>query len=95
VADTLLSADEVDEAVRSRPGWTVADGRLHRRFEFTDFNEAFGFMTRVALAAERLDHHPDWSNGWNKVEIDISNHSAGGITDRCLALADAADAAAG
>ena len=67
------------------------DGRLHRQFEFADFNEAFGFMTRVALVADKLDHHPDWSNSWNKVTIDISSHAAGGITPRCFELATAAN----
>ena len=74
-------------------GWAVVDGKLHRELEFADFGEAFAFMTRVALAAERLDHHPDWSNSWNRVTIDIVSHAEGGITDRCVALAEAANAA--
>ena len=68
-------------------GWAVVDGKLHREFEFTDFRQAFAFMTAVALEAERLDHHPDWSNSWNKVVIDIVNHSKGGVTDQCVELA--------
>ena len=74
-------------------GWDVVDGKLHRELEFADFGEAFAFMTRVALAAERLDHHPDWSNSWNKVTIDIVSHAEGRITETCVALADAANAA--
>jgi 4a-hydroxytetrahydrobiopterin dehydratase len=74
-------------------GWDVVDGRLHRELVFADFGEAFGFMTRVALAAEKLDHHPDWSNSWNKVTIDIVSHAEGGITDTCIALAEAVNAA--
>jgi 4a-hydroxytetrahydrobiopterin dehydratase len=70
-------------------GWEVVDGKLHRELTFTDFSEAFAFMTRVALAAEKLDHHPDWSNSWNTVTIDIVSHDKGGITDTCVALADA------
>lgn len=93
--DTLLTADEVTDSLARIPAWSVVDGRLHRTLEFGDFSEAFGFMTRVALAAERLDHHPDWSNVWNKVEIDIASHSAGGITDRCFALAGEVDKAVG
>ncbi|MGH9118162.1 MAG: 4a-hydroxytetrahydrobiopterin dehydratase [Acidimicrobiales bacterium] len=83
-----------DDAVRERlangdaDGWSIVDGRLHREFEFADFSEAFGFVTRVALAAEKLDHHPDWSNSWNRVVIDVVSHAAGGITDRCLTLAN-------
>lgn len=63
------------------------DGKLHRELTFADFNEAFGFMVRVALVAEKLDHHPDWSNSWNKVVIDIVSHAAGGITEQCFTLA--------
>jgi len=66
------------------------DGALHRTFEFADFSEAFAFMTRVALLAERLGHHPDWSNSWNKVSIALSTHDAGGVVtdaDRRMAAA--------
>jgi 4a-hydroxytetrahydrobiopterin dehydratase len=92
MADAALSAEEVQARMVDVPGWEVRDGKLHREFVFTNFNEAFGFMTRLALVAEKLDHHPDWSNGWNKVTIDISSHEAGGITPRCFALAAAANA---
>ena len=68
-------------------GWEVVDGKLHRELEFADFSEAFGFMARVALVAEKMDHHPDWSNAWNKVTIDIVSHAKGGITDQCVELA--------
>ena len=60
-------------------GWEERDGALHRRFTFADFSEAFAFMTRVALLAESKGHHPDWSNSWNKVDIALSTHSAGGV----------------
>lgn len=70
-------------------GWDLVEGRLHRELAFGDFAEAFAFMTRVALAAEKLDHHPDWSNSWNRVVIDLVSHDAGGITDRDRALAEA------
>lgn len=73
-------------------GWTVVDGHLHRELTFADFDEAFAFMTRVASEARRLDHHPDWSNSWNTVVIDIVDHDAGGITDRCTELARAINA---
>jgi 4a-hydroxytetrahydrobiopterin dehydratase len=70
--------------------WEERDGALHRTFEFADFSEAFAFMTRVALLAERLGHHPDWSNSWNKVSIALSTHDAGGVVtdaDRRMAAA--------
>lgn len=76
------------------PGWEVVDGRLHRELRFADFAQAFAFMGRVAEAAERLDHHPDWSNSWNVVVIDLVSHDVGSITDRDLALAAAITEAA-
>jgi len=93
-SDAVLPDDELATKLAEHPGWEVVDGKLHRALTFADFGEAFAFMTRVALAAEKLDHHPDWSNSWNKVVIDITNHAAGGLTDRCFALAAAADRAA-
>jgi len=91
--DQVLTADEIEARLGERPGWSLVDGALHRELIFPDFKAAFGFMTVVALAAERLDHHPDWSNSWNSVVIDISSHAAGGITARCFELAAAVDAA--
>ncbi len=90
-----LTDDEVAARLRERPGWELRDGRLHRELAFGDFAEAFAFMTRVAEAAERLDHHPDWCNSWNRVTIDIVSHAAEGVTERCFELAAAVDAAAG
>ena len=75
--------------------WEERDGALRRTFEFADFSEAFAFMTRVALLAEKRDHHPDWSNSWNTVTMDIVSHDKGGITETCVALAEKANAAAG
>ena len=68
-------------------GWSLADGKLHRELEFHNFVEAFGFMSMVALLAEKADHHPDWSNSWNKVVIDLLSHDKGEITDRDRELA--------
>ncbi|HTO52983.1 MAG TPA: 4a-hydroxytetrahydrobiopterin dehydratase [Myxococcota bacterium] len=82
-----LSAEEVQTALRALGGWSLRDGKLHREFQFPTFSAAFGFMTRVALEAEKLDHHPDWSNSWNRVVVDLVTHDAGGITERDLALA--------
>lgn len=70
-------------------GWTEVDGKLHRELEFADFSEAFAFMTRVALAAEKANHHPDWSNSWNTVTIDLVTHDADGLTQNDVDLADA------
>lgn len=70
--------------------WKEENNALHRSFEFKDFSEAFAFMTRVALAAEKMDHHPEWKNVWNKVTIKLNTHSAGSIVtekDRKLAAA--------
>ena len=78
-------------------GWSKSDDgkALERSFKFKDFSEAFAFMTRVALAAEKADHHPDWSNSWNKVTIDLVSHDKGGITARDVALAERINALAG
>ncbi len=78
-------------------GWTEAEGRdaIRKGFRFTDFNAAFGWMTRVALAAEKLDHHPEWSNVYNRVEVLLATHDAGGVTDLDVTLAKIMDAAAG
>ena len=70
-------------------GWEVVDGKLHRELTFGDFSEAFGFMARVALAAEKANHHPDWSNSWNTVVIDLVSHDADGLTQRDRELAEA------
>ena len=75
------------------PNWEMPAGRdaIRREFRFRDFNEAWGFMARVALLAEKADHHPDWSNVWNTVRIELSTHDAGGLTTRDVALAKAID----
>ena len=86
-----LSESEVAEYLPSVPGWCVEDGRLFRSFEFADFSEAFAFMTRVALLAERQDHHPEWSNVWSRVDIALTTHDAGGISERDFNLARQVD----
>jgi 4a-hydroxytetrahydrobiopterin dehydratase len=76
------------------PHWSLVHGRdaLHRAYKFADFSEAWGFMARVALLAEKADHHPEWSNVYNRVEITLSTHDAGGLSQRDVALAHAIDA---
>ncbi|WP_439578134.1 4a-hydroxytetrahydrobiopterin dehydratase [Elioraea sp.] len=78
------------------PGWAMVEGRdaIRRAFRFTDFSEAWAFMSRVALLAEKHDHHPEWSNVWNRVEIVLSTHDAGGLSMRDVTLARAIDAIA-
>ncbi|MDP1818265.1 MAG: 4a-hydroxytetrahydrobiopterin dehydratase [Acidimicrobiales bacterium] len=92
--DEVLSDDEVTARLGEHPEWSLVDGKLHRELAFPGFGEAFACMTRIALAAEKLDHHPDWSNSWNEVVVDIVNHGAGGLTERCFSLAAAVDRAA-
>lgn len=83
----VLTDKQVDKALAALPGWSLVGGKLHKELRFRDFNTAFGFMTRVALVAEKRDHHPDWSNSWNTVVLDIVNHAAGGVTAKCIDLA--------
>lgn len=87
MAGTKLNDEQIASELSKLPGWQIERGNLHRAFEFRDFSQAFAFMTRVALAAEKMDHHPDWSNSWNKVVIDLCTHSAGGLTQNDFALA--------
>lgn len=75
-----LSAEEIAAELAALPGWTVANSKLHRDFKCRDFAQAFGCMTQGALVAEKMNHHPDWSNSWNRVSIDLVTHSAGGLT---------------
>ena len=82
-----LSRREIAVGLCKLDGWSVVKGNLHRVFEFKDFTQAFAFMKRVALAADRMDHHPDWSNAYNKVTVDLSTHSAGGLTKGDFELA--------
>jgi 4a-hydroxytetrahydrobiopterin dehydratase len=78
------------EAMEHTPkGWDRRADRLHREFVFGNFREAFGFMAQVALLAEKADHHPDWSNSWNRVVIDLTSHDVGEVTERDVALAEA------
>jgi 4a-hydroxytetrahydrobiopterin dehydratase len=92
-----LSENEREAALAGLPGWTFDAARngIAKSFKFTDFGEAFAFMTRIALEAEKADHHPEWSNVWNCVDILLSTHSAGGVTARDAALAARIEAIAG
>ena len=84
-----LAGDARGKALAELQGWSMVSGRdaITKGFKFKDFNAAFGFMTRVALMAEKMDHHPEWSNAYNRVEITLSTHDAGGLTERDIRLA--------
>ena len=89
-----LSNKALEEGLRELGEWTLQDGKLHREFRFADFSAAFGFMCRVALAAEQLNHHPEWFNVYNRVRVDLTTHDAGGISESDLELARRMDAIA-
>ncbi|WP_245881174.1 4a-hydroxytetrahydrobiopterin dehydratase [Thalassospira marina] len=91
-----LSPAEIDIALKEVSGWTMSDDGLaiEKTFKFKDFNEAFGFMSRVALKAEKMDHHPEWFNVYNRVEITLTTHDVGGVSQKDIKLAGFADAAA-
>ena len=84
-----LSREEIESALRELPGWRLMDAKLIAEFKFKTFPEAFSFMTRVAFEAERRDHHPDWTNSYNRVRIELTTHDAGGVTRNDLDLARA------
>ncbi len=92
-----LTGDARQQALGGLKGWAEVDGRdaISKTFQFADFNEAFGFMSRVALVAEKADHHPEWFNVYNRVEVTLSTHDAGGLTQKDIDLASFMDAAAG
>jgi len=94
-ASGLLSRAELDEALGSLPGWRLEDGALVRDYRFAGFSEAFAFLTRVALLAEKADHHPDIHNSWARVTLRLSSHDAGGVTQRDVDLASAIDVLGG
>lgn len=87
----VLTAAATAAWLADHPRWQLADGALVRELTFADFRAAFAFMTRVAALADAADHHPDWSNSWNRVVIKLSSHDVGGLTPRDLALAEEID----
>ena len=91
-----LDGQQRHEALAQLAGWSLVEGRdaIRKTFTFKDFSAAFGFMARCALVAEKLDHHPEWLNVYNRVEVTLSTHDAGGLTGRDIALAAAMDAIA-
>ena len=92
-----LSAEARRRALSDLPGWNEVEGRdaIQKSFRFEDFNQAWGFMSRVALAAEAMNHHPEWSNVYNRVEIVLTTHDCGGLSERDIRLAETIEEIAG
>ena len=89
-----LTPEQLDQALTALGSdWQMANDKLHASFKFTDFVEAFGFMARMALVAERMNHHPEWFNVYNRVDVDLTTHDSEGITELDIALARAMSAA--
>lgn len=87
MAATKLSQEQAEAAAQSLEGWSIEGGKLHRELKFGSFVEAWGFMSRVALLAEKMNHHPEWFNVYNTVRIDLSTHDVGGLSDKDVELA--------
>ena len=83
----MRTIEQIRSEIEGIDGWELLDGKIHKTFRFTDFIEAWGFMSRAALIAQAMDHHPDWSNVYNTVHVDLSTHDAGGVTQLDLQLA--------
>jgi len=83
-----LTDATIQKHLETLPGWSLQNGKLHREFQFANFVEAFAFMTASALEAEKMNHHPEWSNVWATVKVDLTTHDAGGITELDFQLAE-------
>jgi 4a-hydroxytetrahydrobiopterin dehydratase len=82
-----LSQTDIDEELKNLPGWSVVNEKLHKEFQFESFNQAFGFMTRAAMEIEKMNHHPEWFNVYNRITVELTTHDAGGITKNDVNLA--------
>ena len=82
-----LSHIDIDEHLKNLPGWSIVNEKLHKEFQFESFNQAFGFMTRAAMEIEKMNHHPEWFNVYNRITIELTTHDAGGITKNDVNLA--------
>jgi 4a-hydroxytetrahydrobiopterin dehydratase len=91
MANELLNADQIIALATELPEWRISNCKLKREIKFADFNQAFGFMTRVALVAETIGHHPEWSNVWNRVVIELTTHDLGGLSGLDVQLAKRID----
>jgi len=90
-----LSDIDVENGLRTLPGWSLSNGKLHREYKFADFIHAFGFMATSAIAIEKKNHHPEWFNVYNRVVVDLTTHDAGGISQKDFDLARMLDDIAG
>jgi 4a-hydroxytetrahydrobiopterin dehydratase len=86
-----MTAQQVETSLKEMPGWELRNDKLHREHRFKDFVQAWGFMTQVAILAEKMDHHPEWSNVYSRVTIDLTTHEAGGISELDFELAKKID----
>jgi 4a-hydroxytetrahydrobiopterin dehydratase len=95
--EKMLESQYIESFIKKNKGWKLMEGRsaFQKSFLFSDFNQAFGFMTRVALVAEQINHHPEWFNVYNRVDVVLSTHDAGGITNLDIKMAEKMDAFAG
>ena len=82
-----VSEAEIIEELKKLEGWNIKDNKLHKEFQFDSFNQAFGFMTRAAMEIEKMNHHPEWFNVYNRITVDLTTHDAGGITNNDVNLA--------
>jgi len=82
-----LSQVDIEEELKNLPGWSVVNEKLHKEFQFDSFNQAFGFMTMAAIEIEKMNHHPEWFNVYNRLTIELTTHDAGGITKNDVDLA--------
>ena len=94
VAIQKLSQTEINQGLARLEGWTVEDGKLHREYAFPDFSSAIGFMATAAVRIEKLDHHPEWSNVYNRITVNLTTHDSGGITAKDVKLAEMLEALA-
>ena len=82
-----LSEEDINEKLQGLPGWSISNGKLHKEFTFETFNQTFGFMTRAAMEIEKMNHHPEWLNVYNRLTVELTTHDAGGITQNDINLA--------
>jgi 4a-hydroxytetrahydrobiopterin dehydratase len=88
---TALAQKDIDARLKTRPGWKLEQDKLHRSFKFSNFVEAFGFMSQIAILAEKMDHHPEWSNVYNRVDVFLTTHDADGVSELDFELAEHMD----
>ena len=88
---SLIEKKQLDYFIKKNPSWMIDDKTIKKEFKFDDFIDAFGFMSKVALLSEKMDHHPDWQNTYNKVKINLTTHDKGGITNNDIKLAESID----